>query len=112
MFEIISPFVSPHAINQFRERIAPMDEGKARRVILAGILQATNVIPLPDGNTLRIRTRRPFSFEFRAYCVFDPTRGHFVVTTVVRGDSSVTRKRRQRVIRSKERHSIENATRK
>jgi hypothetical protein len=94
MFEVITPFVSAHAIDQFRQRIAPMEENKARRVILAGILQATNVKRLPDGNTLRVRTRRPFPFEFRAYCVFDHERGHFVVTTIVRGDSNVTRARR------------------
>ena len=96
MFQSMSLGVSTHAINQFRERIAPMEECKARRVILAGILQATNVKSLPDGNTLRVRTRRPFPFEFRAYCVFDQSRGHHVVTTIVRGDSSVTRKQRQR----------------
>jgi hypothetical protein len=96
MSEIITPFVSPHAIDQFRKRIAPMEAAKARRVIVAGILQATNVKPLPDGNTLRVRTRRPFPFEFRAYCVFDHERGHFVVTTIVRGDSNVTRGRRRK----------------
>lgn len=95
MSEILNLFVSPHAISQFQQRIAPVEEVKARRVILAGILQAANVRLLPDGNTLRVRTRRPFPFEFRAYCVFDQERGHFVVTTVVRGDSCVTRKRRR-----------------
>src|SRR2546426_12830022 len=94
MFETLNLSVSLHAIDQFRQRIAPVEEAKARRFILAGILQATNVRSLPDGNTLRVRTRRPFPFEFRAYCVFDRERGHFVVTTIVRGDSSVTRKRR------------------
>jgi hypothetical protein len=51
---------------------------------------------LPDGNTLRIRTRRPFPFEFRAFCVFDHARRNWVVTTIVRGDSSVTRKQRRK----------------
>jgi hypothetical protein len=46
--------------------------------------------------TLRVRTRRPFPFEFRAFCVFDEARGHFVVTTIVRGDGSVRRKHRRR----------------
>jgi hypothetical protein len=84
--------VSNHAIEQFQQRIALMEEAKARRFILAGLRKATNVKVLPDGNTLRVRTRRPFPFEFRAYCVFDEARGHFVVTTIVRGNGSVTRK--------------------
>lgn len=102
MSEILNLFVSPHAISQFQQRIAPMEEAKVRRCILAGILQATNVRRLPDGNTLRVRTRRPFPFEFRAYCVFDHDRGHFVVATIVRGDSCVTRKRRRKVEAVKE----------
>ena len=58
-------FVTPHAVEQFRQRIASMDEAKALQVILAGIRQATNVRVLPDGMTLRVRTQRPFPFEFR-----------------------------------------------
>jgi len=89
-------FVTPHAIEQFRQRIASMDEVRAQQIILAGIRQATNVRVLPDGETLRVRTQRPFPFEFRAYCVFDAERGHVVVTTIVRGDSNITRKHRRR----------------
>lgn len=100
MTELFNLFVSPHAISQFQQRIAPMEENKARLFILAGVLQATNRKLLPaDANhpeTLRVRTRRPFPFEFRAYCVFDESRGHFVVTTIVRGDGSVRRKHRHR----------------
>lgn len=73
-----------------------MDKVRARQIILAGIRQATNVRVLPDGETLRVRTQRPFPFEFRAYCVFDVERGHVVVTTIVRGDSNITRKHRRR----------------
>jgi hypothetical protein len=89
-------FVTPHAIEQFRQRIAPMDEAQARQIILAGIQQAANVRVLPDGETLRVRTQRPFPFEFRAYCVFDAKRGHAVVTTIVCGDSNLTRKNKRR----------------
>lgn len=89
-------FVTPHAVTQFQLRIAPLEEAAARDVILAGIRESTNVSVLPDGVTLRVRTRRPFPYEFRAYMVFDERRGHRVVTTIVRGDSSVTRKRRRR----------------
>jgi hypothetical protein len=85
-------FVTPHAVEQFQKRIAPLDAVSAHQVILDGISQATNVHVLPDGTTLRVRTRRPFPFEFRAFCVFDVEQGHMVVTTIVRGDSNVTRK--------------------
>lgn len=89
--------VSDHAVFQFQARIARLDDMSARRVIRDGIQSAENILALPDGNTLRVRTRRPFPFEFRAYCVFDHERGHFVVTTLVRGDSNVTRARRPKV---------------
>lgn len=86
--------VSDHAISQFQARIARLDDVSARRVIHDGIQRAENILALPDGDTLRVRTRRPFPFEFRAYCVFDHERGHFVVTTIVRGDSRATRARK------------------
>jgi hypothetical protein len=95
-------YISSHAVRQFRRRIAAMGEARARRFILTGILQATDVKRLPDGDTLRVRTRRPFPFEFRAFCVFDPGRCRTVVTTIVRGDSSVTRKRRRKAAMIKE----------
>ncbi len=87
-------FVSPHAVTQFQLRIAPLQESVARKVIEDGICQAANVRVLPDGETLRVRTARPFPYEFRAYCVFDHERGHRVVTTIVWGDSRATRKRK------------------
>lgn len=88
--------VSAHAIQQFQRRIAPMDDAKALEFILAGIQLSENVSVQPDGRSVRVRTRRPFPFEFRAYCVFDEECGHFVVTTIVRGDSNVKRKRRRK----------------
>ncbi len=87
--------VSAHAIEQFQQRIAPLDDAKALGMILSGIRLSENVRVQPDGKSLRIRTRRPFPFEFRAYCVFDEERRHFVVTTIVRGSSKVTRKRKK-----------------
>lgn len=89
-------FVTPHAVTQFQRCIAAMDDGAAQQMILDGILRSRNVRVLPDGATVRVRTRRPFPFEFRAFCVFDQERGHFVVTTIVRGDSNVRRKRKRR----------------
>lgn len=89
-------FVSAHAIQQFQDRIAPMSEAKARRFILAGIRQAMNIRLQPDGLSFRIRTRRPFPFEFRAYCVFDSEKLAYVVTTIVKGDSNVTRKQKRK----------------
>ena len=94
MIEADNFFITPHAIEQFQKRIAPLSDDGAREVIRAGVSQATNVRVLPDGETLRVRTARPFPFEFRAYCVVDHGRGHRVVTTVVRGDSRATRERK------------------
>jgi hypothetical protein len=96
-------FVTSYAAEQFRKRIASMDEAKARQMILVGIRQATNVRVLPDGTTLRVRMQCPFPFEFRAYCTFDMERGHLVVTTVVRDDSKITRKHKRRAAHEAER---------
>lgn len=95
MPELERLIISKHAVEQFQQRIASMEDARARSFIEAGIRDAVNVKLLPDGNTLRIRTRRPFPFEFRAFCVFDQQRGGWVVTTIVRGDSKVTRKQRR-----------------
>ena len=88
--------VSTHAIEQFQKRIAAMDDHKVRRFILDGIRQAENIKIQPDGVSLRVRTRRPFPFEFRAYCVFDPDKLAYVVTTIVKGESNVTRKQKKK----------------
>src|SRR5437773_12571645 len=97
MPELDDLFISTPAIEQFQQRIAPMDDTRSRFFIGEGIRYSTNIKLLPDGNTLRIRTRRPFPFEFRAFCVFDQTRHHWVVTTIVRGDSHVKRKQRRKM---------------
>jgi hypothetical protein len=94
-------FISPHAVAQFQQRIAPLGSATAVKVIREGIQLATNIRRLPDGFTWRVRTRRPFPFEFRAYVVFDLERGHFVVTTITRGDSSGARKKRRRAKQSR-----------
>lgn len=96
MPELFNLLVSDHAVSQFQNRIAPMEEVKARRFIQAGILQASNIKTQPDGTSLRIRTRRPFPFEFRAYCVYDAEKLAYVVTTIVRGNSNVTRKQERK----------------
>jgi hypothetical protein len=88
--------VSAHAIQQFQDRIAPMNDEKVEACILAGIRQAANIKLQPDGTSFRVRTRRPFPFEFRAYCVFDPEKLAYVVTTIVKGDSHVTRKQKRK----------------
>jgi hypothetical protein len=88
--------VSAHAIQQFQDRIAPMNDAKVEACILAGIRQAVNIKLQPDGLSFRVRTRRPFPFEFRAYCVFDPEKLSYVVTTIVRGSSNVTRKQQRK----------------
>ncbi len=94
-------FISPHAVAQFQQRIAPLRRATAAQVIREGIELATNVRQLPDGLTWRVRTRRPVPFEFRSFMVFDLERGHFVVTTITRGDASVTRKKRRRAKQSR-----------
>lgn len=95
MEELTNLFVTPHAIEQFRLRIASLADERACWFIHEGIRLSPNRKLLPDGNTIRIRTRRPFPFEFRAICVFDQARGHWVVTTILHGDSSITRKRKR-----------------
>ena len=94
-------FISPHAVAQFQQRIAPLRHATAAQVIREGIELATNVRQLPDGLTWRVRTQRPFPFEFRAFVVFDLERDHFVVTTTTRGDGSVARKKRRRAKQSR-----------
>jgi hypothetical protein len=94
-------FISPHAVAQFQQRVAPLGRATAAQVIREGIELAANVRQLPDGLTWRVRTQRPFPFEFRAFLVFDLERGHFVVTTITRGDGSVTRKKRRRAKQSR-----------
>jgi len=89
-------FISPHAVEQFQRRIAWISEARSRFFIGEGIRHSINVKLLPDGGTLRIRTRRPFPFEFRAFVVFDRMRQNWVVTTIVRGDSHVRRKQRRK----------------
>ena len=100
MLEITELFISPHAIEQFQQRIAPMNEMQARFFIGAGIGQATSRKLIPASaehpETWRIRTKHPFPFEFRAFVVFDQERGHYVVTTIVRGDSCVKRQHKRR----------------
>lgn len=88
--------VSFHAVEQFRKRIALLPEEAARKVILEGVKTTDNVKLLPDGGTLRVRTRNPFPFEFRAILVYDEGFEAPVVTTVLRGDSWKVRKRRNR----------------
>lgn len=107
MPKISDLFISPHAIERFQQLIAPMNEMQARFFIGAGIQQALNQKMIPANaehpETLRVRTKRPFPFEFRAFVVLDPLRGHYVVTTIVRGDSCVTRQQRRRRNKRQER---------
>ena len=88
--------VSFHAVEQFQERIALLPEDVVRELILDGVKIAENVRLLPDGGTLRIRTRRPFPFEFRAILVYDEELECPVVTTILKGDSWKVRKQRRR----------------
>lgn len=88
--------VSWHAVEQFRERISKLPEDVIRRIILEGVTASEKVKLLPDGGTLRVRTRRPFPFEFRALLVWDEGVEAPVVTTILKGDSWKVRKQRRR----------------
>jgi hypothetical protein len=93
--------VSYHAIEQFRKRIANLPELVVHKIIIEGVKTTDKVKLLPDGGTLRARTRRPFPFEFRAILVYDEEFECPVVTTVLRGDSWKVRKRRNREVGSR-----------
>jgi hypothetical protein len=54
-------FITPHAIEQFRKRIARLSDEQAREVIRAGIGQATNVRKIWSAATCR-------RFGIRATC--------------------------------------------
>ena len=88
--------VSFHAVEQFQARISQLPEKIVREIIEKGVKTTDKVKLLPDGGTLRIRTRRPFPFEFRAIIVFDYEQNCSVITTILKGDSWKIRKQRNR----------------
>jgi hypothetical protein len=89
--------ISWHAVEQFQARISLLPEKVVREIIEKGVKTTDKVKLLPDGGTLRIRTRRPFPFEFRALLVYDEEFECPIVTTVLKGDSWKVRKQRNRV---------------
>ena len=89
--------VSWHAVEQFQARISNLPEKVVREIIEEGVKTTDKVKLLPDGGTLRIRTRRPFfKYEFRALLVYDEDFECPVVTTILKGDSWKVRKQRNR----------------
>jgi hypothetical protein len=88
--------VSEHAVEQFQCRIAALPDHAVRRIILEGVFSAQSIKVLPDGATVRVRTRRPFPYEFRAIVIYDREGQDSVVATVLRGDSQKVRKQRRR----------------
>ena len=90
--------VSFHAVEQFQARISILPETVVREIILEGVKTTDKIKLLPDGGTLRIRTRRPFPFEFRALLVYDEELEAPVVATILKGDSWKIRKQRNREI--------------
>ena len=88
--------VSFHAVEQFQARISNLPEKIVHEIILDGVKTTDKVKLLPDGETLRIRTRRPFPFEFRAIVVFDTEQQCPMVVTILKGDSWKVRKQRNR----------------
>lgn len=91
--------VSFHAVEQFQARISNLPEKIVREIIEKGVKTSEKIKILPDGGTLRIRTRRPFPFEFRALLVYDEGHEMPVVTTVLKGESWKLRKQRNRLIK-------------
>jgi hypothetical protein len=91
--------ISWHAVEQFQARISLLPEKVVREIIEKGVKTTDKVKLLPDGGTLRIRTRRPFPFEFRALLVYDEEFECPVVTTVLKGDSWKVRKQRKRELK-------------
>lgn len=88
--------ISDHAVEQFQCRIAALPDHVVRQIILDGITTARSVKVLPEGATVRVRTRRPLPYEFRAIVIYDREGQDSVVATVLRGDSQKVRKLRRR----------------
>ncbi|MCX7639551.1 MAG: hypothetical protein N2Z23_03800 [Pyrinomonadaceae bacterium] len=88
--------VSLHAVEQFQKRIANLPPTVVAEVIEDGVRTSHKVKLLPDGGTLRVRTCAPFPYEFRAILVYDEGFECPVVTTVLRGASSKTRRKHKR----------------
>ncbi len=88
--------VSFHAVEQFQRRIAKLPTTVVAEIIEEGVRTAQKVRLLPDGGTLRVRTSSPFPFEFRAILVYDEGFECPVVTTILRGASSKTRRKLKR----------------
>lgn len=76
-------FVTPHAIAQFRARIADLPEGEARTAILAHLAHhVVSVRPSPSGRAVVARVRHG-RFAFRA--VVGPGEGPLpAVLTILR----------------------------
>lgn len=89
-------WIETHAVEQFQARISQLPEKVVREIIENGVKTTDKVKLLPEGGTLRIRTRRPFPFEFRALLVYDEELEAPVVTTVLKGESWKLRKQRNR----------------
>lgn len=94
--------VSLHAVEQFQKRIANLPATVVAEIIEDGVKTSQKVKFLPDGGTLRVRTCAPFPYEFRAILVYDEGFECPVVTTILRGASSKTRKKLRRMKRMAE----------
>lgn len=76
-------FVTPHAVRQFQERVAPgLTYEQALGAILRGLERPANTRPLANGTGWRVRVRRPW--PFRAVVRPDPAGRLPVVVTVLR----------------------------
>lgn len=81
-------FVTPHAVQQFQCRVAPLPYHHALAAILHGLQAFSNVRPLANGTGLRVRVRRPYAFRAIIKAASRSQRqGLPVVVTILRSGS-------------------------
>lgn len=73
-------FVTPHALRQFRARVADLPERHALAAILHGLANPANIRPTRNGAALRVRVRRPYPFRAILRADPDPNRLPAVIT--------------------------------
>ena len=77
-------FVTPHAVRQFQERIAPLPENHALAAIIHSVARPRTVRPTRNGRGFTVRTEAPF--RIRAIVMPPPEPGGLPsVVTVLRG---------------------------
>ena len=79
-------FVTPHALRQFRARIANLPDHHALAAILHGLANPSNIRQTTNGVSIRVRVRKPY--PFRAIVRGPDAPGRLpVVVTILRSGS-------------------------